>query len=309
MRLQHLDSLHSDFDYDYSSVTQDGLTKTHNGSYGLNYRPTENLNAVLTAQGRDREFEIGSEKIYGGGLGLSYRKGVFGSGRLRVGFNGSSLQTDRRSNGTTYESLDVSYTVPVTLLVLLSTRAIDTGTIFVTDLAGSQVFLEGVDYIVRTLSGDRTELQILTTGLIAAGDTILVSYRAAAQPSAEFNTGSVRADIALDFDWLRLYHSSKFTEETLQSGSFGEGQNDLRDQTTGVELKWSEAWFEASGRAEARSYESGDFSTESISFTETARVDLPVRAYLVLSASQISSESDGRQTDLSQWDINVSWEP
>lgn len=226
-----------------------------------------------------------------------------------MGVDGSSLQTDRRSNGTTFESLDVSFTVPATLLVLLDTRAIETNSILVTDVGASQVLIEGVDYVVRSLSGDRTELQILTLGLIAAGDTILVSYSAAAQPSAEFNTGTVQADISLDFEWLRLYHSSRFTEETLQSGSFGEGQNDQQDQTTGVELKWTTTRFEASARAETHYYESGDFLTESVSFTETARIDLPARVHLLLSANQISSENDGRETDLSQWDVKMDWEP
>lgn len=307
--LQHWVNLRSDIDYNFNSMTLDEVTKTRDGSYRLTYQSTENSNAILTARGREREFATGSEKFYGGGLGLTYRRDVFLNGRLKLGFDGSSMQTDRQSNGTTYETLDVSYTVPATLLVLLNTRAIDTGSVFITDLAASQVFLEGVDYIIRALSGDRTELQILTTGLIGAGDTILISYSAAAQPSAEFNTGSVRVDISLDFNWLNFYHSSRFTEETLQSGSFGVGQNDLRDQTTGAELKWSKAWFGTSWRAEARSYESGEFSTESVLFTETAKADLPSRIKLVLSASQISSVSDGRKTDLSQWDVNLSGKP
>lgn len=309
LRLQHFDSLFSSLYYNYSSVKQSRDMTVHSGEYILNHRPTENLKLALSGEGKNSEFEAGSEIEYGVGLNLTYRKDFLWDGILNFSFDGSALQTDRQSNGTTLETLDVSYSVPATLIVLLNTRAIDIGSILVTDAVAAQVFLEGMDYIVRTLSGDRAELQILTSGLIGAGDTILISYSAAAQPSAQFSTGSWHANVSLDFEWGRLYHSSQINRLTLQSGSFGEGENDLRDQTTGIELKWSGAWLEASARAEIRSYESGNFSRESQTFMESAQIDLPVSARLALSASQISYESDGRETDLSQWDAHLDWAP
>lgn len=307
LRLQHLDNLSSNFDYDYSSITQNDVTKVYSGMYTANYQPTEKLNLGLSVQGRNSDMGVGTEKEYGGALNLSYARDIFDKGTLNFGLSGSSLQTDRQSSGSTFESLDVSYSVPATLIVLLDTRAIETGSIVVTDAVASQVFLEGVDYIVRALSGDRTELQILTSGLIAAGDVILISYSAAAQPPAEFNTGTVSANISLGFEWVRLYHSSRISEQTLQSGSFSEGQNDLRDHTTGLELTWSRGWFEATARAETHSFDSGDYSTESDTLAETAQIHISPLANIFLSASQISFVSDGRETELSQWDVNLEW--
>lgn len=307
VRLQHLDNLYSTLDYSYSSVEQDDETKVQSGKYSVNYRPDRKLGVGFGVEGRNSELGTGSEKEYGGTLDLNYRRDIFSKGKLNIGLNGSLLQTERLSNGSTFESVDVFHEVPATLIVLLDARAIDASSILVTDLASSQVFLEGVDYIVRSLSGERTELQILTSGLIAAGDTILISYRAAAQPPAEFETESLRANISLDFDWVRLYHSTRVKNHNLQSGSFSEGQGDLRDQTTGLELKWSGQWFEATVKAEAHSFESGEFSTESESLIETAQFQISPFTQLYMSASQISFLSDGRETELSQWDVNLNW--
>lgn len=307
LRLQHLDRLYSSINYDYSSTVQDGDTRIHSGDYALNYWPTDELKVALSGEGRNIELKTGSEIVYGGGLKLAYQKDFFWGGALNLSLDASSERTDRESNGTTFDFLNVAFSIPVTLLVLLDTRAIDTGSIIVTDSSSSQVFLEGVDYIVQALTGERVELQILTSGLIAAGDTVLISYSAAAQPSAEFIADSVSSNISLNFDRIRFYHSFLFRDETLQSGSLGEGQSDLRDQTTGVEVNWSEAWFKASARAEIHSHKSGDFSTESVAFIETAEFDVSASMHLALSASQISYESSGRKTDLSQWDVHLDW--
>lgn len=307
IRVQHLEELFSTLHYRYSSTTRGVETWDHLANYSLNYRPTRNLRLVLAGEGRKNVIATGSESEYGSSLSLAWKGEVFNKARLNFNFDGSLLQTDRQYSGGTFETLDVSYTIPPTLLVLLETRAIDVGSILVTDATGSQVFLEGVDYIVRSLFGDRTELQILTSGLIAAGDPILISYSAAAQPSAKFDTGTVRGSLSLDLNWMRVYHSTQFVDLTLRSGSFGEGQNGLRDHSTGVELKWSRAWLQTSARAEINSHESGEFSTESRSITETAQIDISARTHLALSASQISYVNDGRETDLNQWDVNLDW--
>lgn len=309
LRLQHLENLYSTLDYDYSSISTDEETQVHSGNYTVTYRPSRKLHAAFGLEGRNNKFGAGIEREYGGKLALNHKRDFFWKGKLNFNLRGSSRLTDFESNGSTFESLDISHTVPATLLVLLDTRAIETDSITVTDLAGSQVFLEGVDYIARDLSGDRTELQILISGLIEFGDTILVSYKAAAQPSAEFRTDTVNAAISLDFDWVRFYHSTGINRLALQSGSFGEGQNDSLDQSTGVELRWNGTWFETSARAETRFHESGDFSTESNAFMESAQIDVSARTHLVVSASQISYLGDGRETYVNQWDINLAWLP
>lgn len=309
LRLQHVDSLQSLIDYHYSSITQDDETLVTTVGYTLKFQPSTKFSIGLKGEGRDSTFGTGSEKEYGGRLDLTYEKSLFKKGKLSFGLRGSSLQTDRQSNGSTTETLEITRVVPATLIVLLDARAIDTSSIFLTDALANQVFVEGVDYIIRNVSGDRTELQILTSGQIAAGDTILVSYGAAAQPSAEFNTETVDANLTLDFDWLRLYHSSRYVAETLQSGSFGEGQDDQRDQTSGAQLSLSKAWVKATARAETWSHKSGDFSTKSLTYSQTVQVDISAVSHLFFSASQISFESDGRETAFNQWDLNLKWSP
>ncbi len=309
LRLQHLENLQSALEYNYTSIEQNTDTEVQFGQYVLNYRPSKTSSMVITARGRNSELETGSELEFGGSMGIRYAKDVFLGGKLNFNLSTSSLQTDRQSNGSTFETVDASHTVPVTLIVLLETRAIEATSIIVTDASAAQVFLEGVDYIVRALSGDRTELQILTSGLIAAGDTILVSYSAAAQPSAEFNEGIVQGGISLNFDWVELYHQSQAAKSTLQSGSFGEGNNDRIEQTTGVRLKRSGKWFEATAAAETYFQEAGDFANRSDSYSESVHVQLSAQTHLFLSAGQIFFESDGQEINLNQWDVNLEWLP
>lgn len=309
VRLQHLRNLYSALDYDYTLITRTVDTQSHAGRYALAYRPTEKLGLDFSARGKTQESPGGSQDDYGGRLGLAYNRPVFWDGALGLQVSGSSIRTDRQSNGTTIEAVDTSYTVPATLLVLLSERAIDPVSILVTDSANSQVFLEGVDYIVRALSGDRTELQILNSGLIAAGDTILVSYTATAQPSAQFETGTVDVNISINYNWARFYHSSRISNVTLKAGSLGEGQDDVRDQRTGVEFRLDRDWFEATATVESLSNKSGKFSRESLSFTETAHVEVSADTSLDFSASQISYETDGREIEVRQWNAHLAWAP
>lgn len=309
LHLQHLKNLSSALDYDYMAITHTDDTRGHTGRYALTYRPTEKLGLGFSAEGRTHESPAGSYDDYGGGLDLSYYKDVFWNGRLILNLDESLIRTDRQSNGATFESVDVSFTVPATLLVLLNVTEINSGSILVTDSSNYQVFFEGVDYIVRALSGGRTELQILTSGQIAAGDTILVSYTAVAQPSAQYRTGLVHVNLSINYKSVRFYHSSHFSNVILETGSLGQGQDDVREQKTGVELKLDKEWFEATARAETLSYQSGEFSRGSLSFTETARVEISAGTYLDLSANQISYENDGRETDVSQWNANLTWAP
>lgn len=307
LHIQHLDNLGSSLVYRYSKITHEDDTEIQHGNYTLKYTPSENLDVSLIAEGQNSQFQLGSELSYFGKVDLKYTRDISRTKKLNIGLGGFSKVTERRSGGATFETLDSSHTIPITLLVLLGTRAIDTGSILVTDSTSSQVFLDGVDYIVETLTGGRTELQILTSGLIGVGDTILVSYRAAVEPSAEYKTEAVNADVSLDFDWGRFYHRTSITNLTLQSGLFGEGQHDRRDQTTGVEFVWSRAWLMATIGAERNSHESGDFSTKTRALMETFRIDISASTNLVLTANQLSYSSDGIQTDVSQWNANLGW--
>lgn len=309
VRLQHWDNLFSIIDYDYSSITQNVETTTHSGKYTVFYQPTDEMEVGIGLEGRDSEFGTGAEKEYGSNALLQFDREIPFGGKISFGLNGQLLTTDRASNGTTIDLVDLSFTVPTTLIVLLETRAIDTSTITVMDVTNTVVYSEGVDYLVRALTGGRTELQILTSGQILEGDTIHVSYQAAAQPPAEFTTDALRASLLIDFDWIRFYHNHQIREENLQSGSFSEGQNDLEDRTTGVEVKWQQGKFEATARAESHAYDAGDYSTRSTTFAQTAQYRISPLTQVYANASQIAFESDGRETDLNQWNVNLKWMP
>lgn len=307
--IQHLNNLASGLRYNYQSTSQNGENKSYSGVYDLNYKPLENLGLSLSGLGQKSLTESGSQKAFGGSAGLNYSRAIFWNGRAQLNFMGSSLRSDRQFDDATLKFQDVPFTVPATLLVLLNETAINSESIFVIDVAAGQVFLEGVDYIVRTLPGDRTELQVLTSGLIVAGDKILVSYDAAAQPSAKFRTETFNANMSLDFNSLRFNHSTRIRSNSVQSGSLGEGQGDLLDQNTGVAWSWSSEWIETTANASFNTHKSGDFSTKDLTFTETARITFSESVRLGLSAGQSSYANDGRTAKSSRWGVNLGWTP
>ena len=309
LHIQHLDNLTSGLRYNYQSLLQNRGNKSYSGTYDLGYQPLKGLGLSLSGSGQKSVSGSGSQKAFGGSAGLNYSREIFWNGQAGFSLFGSSRQTDRQFDAAALEFQDVPITVPATLLVLLNEVAINSDSIFVTDVAGEQVFLEEVDYVVRTLPGDRTELQILTSGLIVAGDKILVSYDAAAQPSAKFRTETVDANVSLDFKGLRFSHSTRIRSNNVQSGSLGEGQGDLLDQNTGVEWKWSNEWIETTANASFNSHKSGDFSTKNLTFTETARITLSQSVRLGLSAGQSSYVNDGRTAESSRWGVNLGWTP
>ena len=309
LHIQHLENLSSGLKYDFNSTSQNQENKSYSGTYDLGYRPLRDLGLSFSVSGQKSLRGAGEQKVFGGSTGLNYSRAIFWDGRASFGLSGSLRKSDRQFDDATLKFEDVAFTVPATMLVLLNETAINSDSIFVIDVAAGQVFLEGVDYIVRTLPGDRTELQILTSGLIVAGDKILVSYDASVLPSAKFRTETVDLNMSLDFNSWHFNHSTRIKNSIVQSGSLGEGQGDLLDQNTGVEWRWSSEWVETTANASLNYHRSDDFSTKDLTFTETARITLSGRVRLGLSAGQTSYVNDGRTANSSRWGVNLDWTP
>jgi hypothetical protein len=203
-RWQSSASISSSFDYAFNQSERTGAdinshnftaNVTHNITPALNYDVRanhENLNQ--TAFSRDRS-----------GLGIQARF----SGETDIG--SYQLSTALRQERTDQESFSDSAQVfdePVTLVgttpVDLANEFVVPGSVVVTNSAGTQVFVENVDYRLIVV-GSVTSIQRLIDGSIFDGQTVFVDYLFQTSGTTKFDRFFANAVVSTDF--LRLFRA------------------------------------------------------------------------------------------------------
>lgn len=210
----------------------------------------ESLRITGTVTGRHTGLRDGSDAVYGGILALDYTKetpiGQYSSG-LALSRHYEHEESDagqRRFDGS-------QITLTGTTFVALPQANVVPGSIIVTDVTRTILYIQGLDYELQTL-GAVTEIRRLIGGTITDPQTVLVSFTAQAAFDAEFTTDRIEWSHRLDFKHLpaAVYFTYRRLEQQLESGD-DPGNLDL-SQSWLVGTEWDFWGFNIVGEHERR---------------------------------------------------------
>jgi hypothetical protein len=307
--IQHTRNLASLATYGFTRTEQTVTTTTNTADLTVTHNLYNNLTTSVHGGGTLTESDNSESTNYEGDLDFGYGKRIPWGGVFSAGIGAGYGITDRTSTEDLLDVIDESHVVPVSLVVRLNRRFIDTSTIVVTDAVGVVVFTEGPDYTVVSTVGDLTELRIDSGGLINPTDTILVSYKFQPLPTQKFSTREFRYNAELDFDWIAIFHRNEREDESLISGAGEDFLTDRRDAITGLRLKWENVQARALATVEQRFTRTDDLSTDTLGFTQSLSYRFGDFASVNISAQEAFSESEGRDTDFYNAEMTAQLRP
>lgn len=307
--IQHTEALSSTTSYEFQSFSQQDTTVENAGSFTLTHNLYNNLTSTGYVSGSLRDSDTLSETEYESGFDLNYRKRIFWDGQFNAGIGATYRITDRESAGGFESVADESHLIPATGLVTLNRRFVDISSIIITDSTGLLVLTLGTDYTLTVNGADLVEVFLLPGGLLGPTDAFLASYQFELQPSAKFSTIPYQFQASVDFGWVRVFHRTSISNESLISGTGGSQLIDRKDRTTGVRFRWDGNTVRTTASAQLRSETTGAFETDSLDFDQSLVYNFWRTAGLTLSLGEIFSESTNRNTDLYTADLSMRWRP
>lgn len=186
--LRHSDSFSTFYSAHYSQNTFESIdSRTLGGVGGFTHRLYDNFTTKLSLYSHKTEFGRSSESLSrGGDIHFNYyRHNPWGLLTAEYGFRMLNLESTG-STGTDIV-LDESHTFSDPFPIALEKRGILVDTIVVKNAAGTEIYTEGDDYIIRQI-GDWIELDVTTLGAdfpnISDGQNLHVDYLYAVETSA-----------------------------------------------------------------------------------------------------------------------------
>lgn len=317
LRIDHTERLRTEYRYFLTHTdTPGGATTIHTGTFSLRHRLYESLTTTLGADASFQSLPGGQKERYRGRLDLAYTKRLPGEGRLVAGLGGGFEYEDDRFGVTETFIPQESHTAasPFALPIPLNNPFVVTASVVVTKVAlgplpaGCAAFsvprtlTEGMDYTLRTV-GDVTEIVPVACSLTSAGinpgDTIAVDYRFSVSPSLTFTTVTWRADLSLDYRWIRPFFVHEQTEQTLVSGRDGRFLDDQRSDTVGTELRYDGQRLRGSILGEAQRFTSRRLAFDTARAKQFLALTILPELTLNLSGDQAFtdfSNPEGRET-------------
>jgi hypothetical protein len=308
-RLQHTKNLYSSYTLGHSTLSQRQETRRNSASLGLTHQLYQNLTTDFQLSGASMDFDLGEQDEYGTKLRFTYNKKIWRDGRLTAGIGGGRRIVDREAIGGLLDVTNESHTVDITRTLFLNERYIDTTSIIVKGGAGFPVFTEGTDYTVVSVDSNFTQIEILPAGLINVGDTVLVDYSYQSLPSLEYSTNTFNYRVSTDFGWISLFHRASRSDQNLISGTDEGFLTDRRDDTSGLQIRWTRPRTRTTFNVERRSFRSGDLDSKSFILRQSLIYTVSPTAVLNLSANETFTESNGRQIDTLTADMSMRWRP
>ena len=293
LRIDHTDTFQSSYRYLYVSTdTTGGRADTHTGTVGVRHQLYESLLTLGTGEGIYQDLEQGTKGVASTRVDLFYTKRLPGGGRLRAGLGGSfAYEDDHFEEAEAFVPQEIhAVATPFALPLRLRNSFVITSSIIVTKTAlgplpvgclptpGPPIPLVlGQDFTVRTV-GSITEIVPVPCSTssvgINPGDTIAVDYRFAVSPNLSFVTLGWRADVDVDYGWIRGYAGYDSSNEQQVSGFAGPFLDDQRIALVGVELRHDGESLTASALGEARRYDSTHLAYDTIRFSQSVSLAL-----------------------------------
>jgi hypothetical protein len=243
LRLRHSDDLTSRIDYTGEHLDRPGGQQmSHDGQYTLQHQLFDSL--FTTAQAGARYLEVDPEEFtaeeYFAALVLDYTKEA-PLGTLFAGFETRYSHRDESDRGAPVRVIDAPFTFGPSDLITIRQRNLVASSIRITNVSGTILYLENVDYTVR-LFGDRAEIRRILGGDIAPGQTVLISYTIGPEPGGTTETTGIGVSARYTFDeglltglspYVILFGQDERRPDIVPDDMFVE--NDFTDFTFGVD--------------------------------------------------------------------------
>jgi len=235
----------------------------------------ENLTTTAEAGANLNDTTAGRENIYDGGLNFLYQRKIpWGNLSLSADFNYAF--TDRSGfDESVIQVNDEPHVLTTGVVTLLDNENVSINTIVVTDITGTIVYTENVDYTIGQV-GNFTSISRTTVGAIANGQTVLVDYQYTSDPTfddAIFNQ-AYRTQFYL-WNALTLAYGFRHADQEIISGTPPDNTIDDTAHTAEIRLNlgWSDTrlTFEDTDR-------SSSISTTTWTASQTFRLR-PVRRF------------------------------
>jgi hypothetical protein len=321
LQIDHTETLRSHYRYLFVSTdTTGGRADTHTATVGVRHQLYDSLLTLGTAEGIYQDLEHGSKDVASARLDLLYTKRLPAGGRLRAGLGGSvAYEDDRFEEAETFVPQEVHVAAtPFALSIRLRNSFVIEGSITVTKTAlgplpvgclpppGPPIpLVAGQDYTIRTV-GSITEIVPVPCSTssvgINPGDTIAVDYSFAVSPDLTFVTLGWRADVEVDYGWIRAYAAYDSSDQERVSGFAGPFLDDQRIALVGVELRHDGEGLTASALGEARRYDSTHLAYDTLRFAQSVTLSLWDRD-LTLSLFADQALDEFRSQDRTSWRV------
>jgi len=236
---KHRENLETDYHLLFDRNTSgDIFNETKNIGAGLTHRLYENLTTSLFGDIFKKDFTTGTEDSYVGDLRFNYLRpipyGMFGA---NMGFNyrlRSSI-----FNEDFIPVIDEPHILTGLAFSFLDNKFIDIGSIKVTDITGTKVYIKDLDYEVDEINFF-VRIRRLIGSLIADGEQVLVSYRyLATTPSFDDSTFGQRYGFNLDlWSTLLLSYQYRHSKQKILSGIPPDKPEDDTEHTAEIEILW-----------------------------------------------------------------------
>ncbi len=208
---------------------------------GLEHLLYENLTTRLNGGGEWSDFTGGGEDVYNADLDFQYRRPIpWGWLNLHAGWTDTA--TFRRGGGRVpVQVVDEPHVLSTGVVTFLDHNNVDAGSVVVTNVAGSVVYVENIDYTVTHVDYS-VQISRTIVGDIADGQTVLVSYRYLSD--SDFNDNIFGQTYGIDFllwSSLRLYYSYSRARQQILSGTVLTA-NRVNDSRHRAEVRYDLGW-------------------------------------------------------------------
>jgi hypothetical protein len=196
LRGRHSQQLNSFATYAYGATDQGFLSSNMNAaSAGFTYSPSADLSLGAGTRAEDSRTTSLTARAWGVD-GSVQRRLPLGPGLLSASYSVRYDQRDRQASAARADVIGERQTLAGTAAVALSQPRVISGSIVVSDIARTQTFVEGIDYIV-TVVGLQTRLQRLVGGNILDGQEVLADYAF----ETEGSFANTQTDQTLSVSW------------------------------------------------------------------------------------------------------------
>ncbi len=219
LRARHSEALQTFGRYSFSTSKQGVQESTANSvGAGGNYRYNEEISGSLAGRGERNQTSQFNSSLYGMDASAQYRKAL-PLGEITAGYSVAYSQHDQQAMAAEARIIGERVTLASTTAVTLMQDQIALGSVVVSNLTRTQVFVEGLDYML-TQVGLRLRIQRVIGGNILDGQEVLTDYAYASGGTYAIS----QLDNTVNLNWALKSYLGLFARHldsafTLNSGS------------------------------------------------------------------------------------------
>jgi len=307
-RWQNTESVRSSLNYRFHETRRTGAdAKSHDIKAGFFHSISDDVWYDLFADHETTE-QVGFNRDRTGVSGLlNYSRATsFGS----FGLTGSLRQerTDQESSADTVQVFDEPVTLNGTTPVDLANEFVVTSSVVVTNTAGTQFFIEDVDYRLIVV-GSITSIQRLIDGNIFDGQTVLVDYEYQTTGTAKFDTFS--AGLSTSIEFLRYFNAQiryNVRDSTIISGQLTTPINDqeLFELIVAADIPVGHSMMIGGEyRHTDQDEDISPFVRDSVSVNASTRINGSLRLYVLASLVQVDQKTSVEDIDQVNYRLGI----